>query len=185
VIRWRLQPTFVALALLAGAAESFAAGEPEPEPAPRPMPLIVPAIVAYRWTFVEPVWTIEPLTVDVRAVDPATRRTRIDYDIVEFTTEHRRIGRVPEFECKYADFFVPNQCQVTWRIVYADVPIPVLRGDHMDVDVPDWRLRDARTTLDWPRLEWRRRELVVSLPATAVYASDAPVVPIPTRKEMP
>ena len=183
MMRWRLQRTSLAVVLVAGAARSLAAAEPEPPPPA--LPLLVPAIVEYRWTFVEPVWTIEPLTVDVRAIDPATRPTRIDYDIIEFTTERRRIGRVPEFECKYADFFVPNECRMTWRIVYADVPIPVVRRDHIDVDVPDWQLRDARTTLDWPRLEWQRRELVVSLPATAVYASDASVVPVPTRKEKP
>jgi len=183
-MRWHVKQVFFAGSLLVVA--SLAYGGPEPEPTPRPLPLIVPAIVQYRWTFVEPVWIVEPRNVDVRVVDPATRRKRIDYDTVEFTMEHRRIGRVPELDCKYPDFALPNGCRTTWRTVYADVPIAVVRRDHVDVDVPDWHWRDARTTLDVPRLEWQRRELVVSLPAAAaIYPDAAPAVPAPTVKEKP
>jgi hypothetical protein len=181
-MRWRVEHVFFAGALLAVASPAWAG--PEPAPEPMPLPLIVPAIIEYRWTFLEPVWTVEPRNVDVRVVDPATRSRRIDYDIVEITMEHRRIGQVPEFDCKYFDFALPNECRTTWRAVYADVPIPVVRRDHVDVDVPDWHWRDARTTLDVPRLEWKRRELVVSLPAAAaIYPDATPAVPAPTVKE--
>jgi hypothetical protein len=178
----QLQRILVAIASLAVASQAFATSEADPRP--QPLPLMVPAIVNYRWTFVEPVWTVESRNVDVRIVDPATRTRRIDYDTVEITFERRRVGRVPEFSCKYADFAWPNECRTTWRSVYADVPVPAVRRDHVDVDVPDWQWRDAHTIVDVPRLEWRRRELVVSVPATAIYENPPPAVP-PTAKEMP
>ena len=181
----QLQRILVAIASLVVVSPSVAG--PEPETAGRTLPLIEPAIVQYRWTFVEPVWTVEARSVDVRVVDPATRRKRIDYDAVEITIEHRRVGRVLEFSCKYADFAWPNECRTTWRTVYADVPVPLVRRDHVDVEVPDWQWRDARTIVDVPRLEWKRRELVVSVPAAAIYEDVPPAVPAPTPtvKEMP
>jgi len=93
------------------ASPSFA----DPGAARQALPLIEPAIVKYRWTFVEPVWTVRPRTIDVRIVDPATRVERIDYDTVEITFERKRVGRIPEFSCKYADFALPNECRTTWR----------------------------------------------------------------------
>jgi len=182
-VQWQLQRICVAIASLVVVSPSFAG--PEPEAARRTLPLIEPAIVQYRWTFVEPVWTVRSRSVDVRIVDPATRRKRIDYDTVEITFERKRIGRVPEFSCKYADFALPNECRTTWRTVYADVPVPIVRRDHVDVEVPDWQWRDARTIVDEPRLEWKQRELVVSVPAAAIYKEPPPVVPAPTIKEMP
>jgi hypothetical protein len=178
----QLQRIFVGLAVLVALHPAVAAAEPDAEP--RALPLIEPAIVHYRWTFVEPVWTIESRRVDVPIVDPATRSTRIDHDTVEITLERKRVGRVPEFSCKYPDFAWPNECRTTWRSVYADVPVPVVRRDHLDVEVPDWRVRDARTIVDVPRLEWKRRELIVSVPATVIYRDPPPVVPSPTVKEM-
>lgn len=182
-VHWRLQRICVAIASLVVVSPSVAG--PEHESAQETLPLIEPAIVQYRWTFVEPVWTVESRNVDVRIVDPATRIKRIDYDTVEITMEHKRVGRVPEFSCKYADFAFPNECRTTWRTVYADVPVPVARRDHVDVEIPDWQWRDARTIVDVPRLEWKRRELIVSLPAAAIYQDPLPVVPAPTVKEMP
>jgi hypothetical protein len=178
----QLQRIFVGLAVLVALYPAVAAAEPDAEP--RALPLIEPAIVHYRWTFVEPVWTIESRRVDVPIVDPATRSTRIDYNTVEITLERKRVGRVPEFSCKYPDFAWPNECRTTWRSVYADVPVPVVRRDHLDVEVPDWRVRGARTIVDVPRLEWKRRELIVSVPATVIYRDPPSVVPPPTVKEM-
>ena len=177
------QRRFVAIASLVVASSSLA--DSLPGATPQPLPSIQPAIVQYRWTFDEPIWTIEARPVDVRIIDPATRRRRIDYDSVEITMEHRRIGRIPEFSCKYADFALPNECRTTWRAVYADVPVPVVRREHVDLEVPDWQWRDARTIVDVPRLEWKRRELIVSVPATAVYRYPPPAAPAATVKEMP
>ncbi len=105
-------------------------------------------------TFVAPQWVVEPRNVDVRAVIASTSTKRIDYGTLEFPIEHRAIARIPEFRCKYADFGLPNECRTTWRTVYADVPVAVIRRDHVDIDVP--------------RLVWKEQQLVVSLPAVAV-----------------
>jgi hypothetical protein len=180
-VRWQLQRIYVAIASLVAVSPSLAG--PEPEAARGTLPLIEPTIVQYRWTFVEPVWIVPSRSVDVRIVDPATRRKRIDYDTVEITFERKRVGRVPEFSCKYADFAWPNECRTTWRTVYADVPVPIVRRDHVDVEVPG-RWRDARV-VDEPRLRWKRRELVVSMPATASYKDPLPVVPTPQAMTQP
>ena len=88
-------------------------------------------------------------------------------------SEHRAIARIPEFRCKYPDFGLPNECRTTWRTVYADVPVAVIRRDHVDIDVPQWQWRDAHTTVDVPRLVWKEQQLVVSLPAVAVRPDPA------------
>jgi len=135
----------------------------------RPLPYLEPAIVEYRWTFAAPEWVVEPRALDVRAIDPATRRKRIEFNTLEFPFERRAIGRYPEFTCKYADFGLPNECRTTWRTLYVDVPVPSNRHDHVDVDMPDWQWRDLHTTVDVPRLVWKEQHLVVSLPAIAVH----------------
>lgn len=134
----------------------------------RPLPYLEPAIVEYRWTFAAPQWVVEPRRIDVRAIDPATRRERVDFNTLEFPLERRAIGRYPEFSCKYSDLGLPNECRTTWHTVYVDVPVPSIRHDHLDVDVPDWQWRDAHTTVDVPTLVWKEQHLVVSLPAIAV-----------------
>jgi hypothetical protein len=182
-VRWPLQGIIVAIAWAVVVAPSFAG--PADDATLQTLPVIEPAIVQYRWTFVEPVWVVGSRRVDVRIIDPATRPRRIGYDMLEITMEHRRIGRVPEFSCKYADFALPNECHTTWRTVYADVPVPVVRRDYVEVDLPDWQWRDARTIVDMPRLEWQHRELVVSVPANAVYNTLPPIAPAATVKEMP
>ena len=156
----------IAALLLTTASDALASDQALP--ASRPLPYLEPAIVEYYWTFAAPEWVIEPHRIDVRAIDPATRRKRIDFNTLEFPFERRAIGRFPEFSCKYADFGLPNECRTTWRTVYVDVPVPSVRHDHADVDVPDWQWRDAHTTVDVPTLVWKKQHLVVSLPAIAV-----------------
>ena len=134
----------------------------------QPLPYLEPAIVEYRWTFAAPEWVIVPRRLEVRAIDPATRRKRIDFDTLEFPFDRRAVGRYPEFNCKYADFGLPNECRTTWRTIYVDVPVPSIRHDHVDVDVPDWRWRDVHTTVDVATLVWKEQHLIVSLPAIAI-----------------
>jgi hypothetical protein len=160
--------------LVAVVAIMAAAGAVAHPPVTQPLPLLAPAIVAYRWVFVAPHWVVAPASVDARLPVPSTRTKRIDYGVVEMTTERRRVGRIADFSCKYPDFALPNQCTTTWRNVYVDVPVPVVRRDHIDVDIPEWSVRNVRTTVDVPRLEWRREELIVSLPAIAVVAPQDP-----------
>jgi hypothetical protein len=52
--------------------------------------------------------------------------------------------------------------------VYADVPVPVMHRDTLDVDVPRWSWQDRQTPVDVPRLVWKAQMLVVSVPALAV-----------------
>ena len=166
-MRVRAQVGLIAALVLTTASHAFAADEALATA--RPLPYLEPAIVEYRWTFLAPQWVVVPRRIDVRAIDPATRRKRVDLATVEFPFERRAIGRYPEFNCKYADFGLPNECRTTWRTVYVDVPVPSVRHDHVDVDVPDWQWRDAHTTVDVPTLVWKQQYLVVSLPAIAVY----------------
>ena len=133
-----------------------------------------PAIVEYRWVFLVPEWVVEAGHADARVYAPAVRPRRIDYGVVELATSRRRIGRMADFSCKYSDFALPNACRTTWRDVYADVPVPVVRRDYIDLDVPQWSWQRWRATYDVPRLVWKRAELVVSLPAIAVRTAPDP-----------
>ena len=158
----------VAAILLAAANSGVAAGEGN---APARLATLQPTVVAYRWTFLVPEWVVDARTIDARIQAPRWTTRRIAYGSLEFTTERRRIGRMPEFDCKYADFALPNACRTTWRDVYVDVYVPVVRRDSFDVDVPQWSAQDIRTTVDVPRLVWKTQTLVVSLPASAVSLS--------------
>ena len=124
--------------------------------------------VEYRWDVLTPHLALATRDVGARVLTPSFVSRRFDYNAVEWTSEHRRLGRVAEFECKYSDLGLPNQCVTTWRDVYVDVPVPVVRRDHVDVDVPQWSRRDWHTVVDVPQLTWTRETLVVTLPAVAV-----------------
>ena len=165
---WRSLAT---AAVLIVASPGFAHADGAPEPAPERLPLLQPAIVEYRWTFVTPHWVVESRTVDTRAYSPALRARRVDYGVLDVEMKRRKVGSVAEFNCKYPDFALPNECRTTWRDVYVEVPIPVVRHDYVDIDVLEWSWRDWRATVDVPRLVWKEETLVVSLPAVAVPAA--------------
>jgi hypothetical protein len=137
-------------------------------PPPDRLSPIEPAIVEYRWVFLVPHWVVETRTYASHVHAPTFEPRRVDYPSLEFTTEHRKIGRVPEFSCKYADFWLPNACTTVWRDLYVDVPVPVVRRESIDVDVLTVSEATLRTSVDVPRLVWKEESLVVSLPALAV-----------------
>ena len=137
------------------------------EPPPRFVPLAT-TTVEYRWDVLTPHLALAPREVGARVHAPSYVSRRVDYDTVEWTSEHRLLGRVADFECKYSDIGLPNRCVTTWRDVYVDVPVPVLRRDHIDVDVLQWSERDWRTVVEVPELTWTHETLVVTLPAVAV-----------------
>ena len=132
---------------------------------PARLPLWQTTIVEYRWTFLTPVWIVEPRTYRARVTAPSFRTATIDVPSVEWTSERRKVARVAEFSCKYGDLLLPNACTTTWRDVWIDVPVPVVRRDSIDIDVMQWTPTEWRTTVDVPRLVWREETLVVSLPA--------------------
>jgi hypothetical protein len=142
------------------------------EPPPRFAPLVT-TTVNYRWEVPTPHLSAEPRDVGARVLAPSFVSRRIDYDAVEWTSERRLVGRVADFECKYSDLGLPNRCVTTWRDVYVDVPVPVVRRNHVDVDVLQWSQRDWRTVVDVPQLTWTRETLVVTLPALAVPRHDS------------
>lgn len=131
-------------------------------------------IVEYRWNVLTPHLTLVPYDIAARVYAPTMVPHRIDYDVLEWTSEHRRLGRVAEFHCKYSDFGLPNQCVTTWRDVYVDVPVPVMRRDYIELDVPRWSEHDWHAVADVPQITWTRETLVVSLPALAVPRSSGP-----------
>ena len=160
----------LAAATALAAASGSLAGPIREQPVPARLPLLEPAIVEYRWTFLAPEWVVEPRKVDTRVYAPTLRPSRIDYGMVDLKMERRRVARVADFSCKYSDFALPNECRTTWRDVYIDVAVPVVRRDYIDVDVPHWSWQDWRTTVELPRLVWKEETLVVSLPAVVVHA---------------
>ena len=153
-----------AIASLVLAGSSWAHGDAD-DALPSRLPLWRTTIVEYRWTFLAPVWIVEPRNYETRVVAPVLRPRTIDVPSFEWTSERRKVARVAEFDCKYADFLLPNACRTTWRDVYVDVPVPVVRRDRVDIDVPQWTPAEWQTTVDMPRLVWREETLVVSLPA--------------------
>ena len=134
-------------------------------PPSSPFAPLAPATVEYRWTFHVPEWSTDTELVDVYV--PGSRPQRLDYAMVDFTTEPRRIGAVPEFSCKYVDLWLPNQCTTRWRNVYVEVPVPVIRHDSMIIDVPRWPWEKKRVPVEVPRLAWKEATMIVSLPALA------------------
>ena len=162
-------------AVLAVASGMLAAQEStQAHATPERLPLITPAIVEYRWRLLAPQWSIEAREVAARVYAPTLRPRRVEYGMLDFTTERRRIGSVAEFSCKYPDAALPNECRTTWRDVYVEVPIPVMRRDYIDLDMPEWSWQDRSAIVDVPRLAWKEETLVVSLPALAVPAAPSP-----------
>ena len=137
------------------------------EPLPRFAPLAT-TTVEYRWDVLTPHLTLAPRDVGARVLAPSYVSRRFDYDTIEWTSDSRRVGRVADFECKYSDRGLPKRCVTTWRDLYVDVPVPVVRRDHVDVEVPQWSERDWHAVVEVPQLTWTRETLLVTLPAVAV-----------------
>ena len=167
------QVRLLTTALLAGGTLMLDASAVRAQPAgagelPQRLPLIETTIVEYRWVFLAPEWVVERQVVGAHVYAPAWKARQVDFPSLEFTSERRKVARVAQFECKYSDFWLPNACRTTWRDVYVDVPVPVIRHETFPVDVPQWTWQDTRTTVDVPRLVWKEKTLIVSLPAVAV-----------------
>jgi hypothetical protein len=133
---------------------------------------LVPTIVEYRWRLLAPHWSVDPRVLHAPA-SLEWRSRPVRYALPDFEFVRRKIGAVPVFECKYADFWLPNACTTHWQDVYVEVAVPVLQRETFDVDVPYWRQPGDAFVVDVPRLEWKEETLVVSLPALAVQDRDA------------
>jgi hypothetical protein len=163
---------FTVVGVMAMVAAHRAIGQETPQPElPAQLPAWQATIVDYRWTFLAPEWVVETRKLDATVYAPTLHRRHVDFGSIEWNFEHRKAGRVPEFSCKYSDLMLPNECRTRWRDVYVDVPVPVVRNDYIEIDVPLWSWGVWRATVDVPRLVWKEQTLVVSLPALAVVPS--------------
>ena len=126
----------------------------------------------YRWTFYVPVLTFERQPYFVRVLAPVTRVRRWTYDVPEFRTESRKIGRFPEFSCKYPDLGLPNECRTLWHNAYVDVLVAVIRHERAEMEVPEWHWEDKRIDVSIPHWIWVAQTLTIGLPA--VVHDDAP-----------
>jgi hypothetical protein len=156
------------VALLAGMAASRAQSPDDTGPPAQLDPFapatVYPGVREFRWDFNFPVLTLDQreIVVEVPEVVPVWKR--FNYQAVDMKTEHRKIGSIPEFRCKYPDFMLPNQCRTVWRDVYADLPVLVSRQQHVDVDVPRWRWVKESFPAVIPHWRWADRPLTVSVP---------------------
>jgi hypothetical protein len=147
------------LLLLAGAS-----ARAQYEPIPGPATDVYPGTRAYRWTFYVPVMTIERYDIVFTGPDVVVRSRRFEYETPGLKYEQRKLGQVPEFHCKYPDWWLPNECGVRWHDVYADFPQLTLRREHIDADVAERRVDEHRIRIEVPRWTWTPRTLTLVLP---------------------
>jgi hypothetical protein len=110
------------------------------------------------------VLTIEQREFVFRAPTGITHPQRWDYEGPAVRTERRKLGSYPEFSCKYVDWTVSNECRTVWRSIYADLPIIVMRPQHLVFDVPDWRWKTQLLPIALVRCTWKEERWTVSLP---------------------
>jgi hypothetical protein len=142
-------------------AGTQASSAPAPFP---PMAVVYPGTREFHWTVRVPVLTIEQREFVFRAPTGITHPQRWDYEGPAVRTERRKLGSYPEFSCKYVDWTVSNECRTVWRSIYADLPIIVMRPQHLVFDVPDWRWKTQLLPIALVRCTWKEERWTVSLP---------------------
>ena len=128
----------------------------------------------YRWTFYVPVLTLERHEIFVQAPATTVRSRRWDYEVPGLRGERFKLGQVAEFDCKYMDWRLPNECRTVWHDVYADLPVLTMQKRHVDYDVAEWAWQERRIRFDVPHWTWTEQTLIVGVPAF-----DAEEVPQP------
>ena len=118
----------------------------------------------FQWTIRVPLLTIEQREFVFKAPTGITRPQRWDYEGPVVRTERRKIATYPEFSCKYIDWTVSNECRTVWRGVYADLPVVVVRPQHLVFDVPDWRWKTQLLPIGVVRWTWKEERWRVSVP---------------------
>ena len=143
--------------------------------APAPFPpatVVYPGTREFQWTIRVPVLTIEQREFVFRAPAGITRPQRWDYEGPAVRTERRKIASYPEVTCKYIDWTVSNECRTVWRAIYADLPIIVMRPQHLVLDVPDWRWKTQLLPIGVVRWTWKEERWTVSLPTIVTEPDD-------------
>lgn len=128
----------------------------------------------FHWTMRVPVLTIEQREFVFRAPAGIARPQRWDYERAAVGTERRKIATYPEFSCKYVDWTVSNECRTVWRGIYADLPVIVMRPQHLVFDVPDWRWKTQTLPISIPRWTLKEERWTVSVPAIVTDPADDP-----------
>ena len=150
----------IGVVLLSGAASVQAQYEPIPGPASD----VYGATREYRWTVYVPVLTFERREFVFTGPNMVVRSRRFDYDTPGLTMERRKLWQYPELQCKYPDWFLPNECGIVWRNAYGDFPQITTRREHIDADVVEWADAEYRVRVDVPRWTWTPREYRLLVP---------------------
>ena len=137
-----------------------------------PAPTVYPGTREFQWTIRVPLLTIEQREFVFKAPTGITRPARWDYEGPAVRTERRKIGTYPEFTCKYLDWTVSNECRTVWRGVYADLPVIVMRPQHLVFDVPDWRWKSQMFPIGVVRWTWKEERWTVSVPVIVTDPND-------------
>jgi hypothetical protein len=59
-----------------------------------------------------------------------------------------------------------------WRGVYADLPVIVIRPQHLGFDIPDWRWKTQLLPIGVVRWTWKEERWTVSLPVIVTDTTD-------------
>jgi hypothetical protein len=129
-----------------------------------PAPAVFPGTREFQWTIRVPLLTIEQREFVFKAPTGITRPQRWDYEGPVVRTERRKIATYPELSCKYIDWTVSNECRTVWRGVYADLPVVVMRPQHLVFDVPGWRWKTQLLPIGVVRWTWKEERWTVSVP---------------------
>jgi hypothetical protein len=150
----------IGVVLMLGAASARA----QYEPIPGPESDVYGATREYRWTVYVPVMTYERREFLFAGPNLIVRSRRFDYETPGLRMERRRVWQYPELQCKYPDWFLPNECGVVWHNAYADFPQITMRREHIDADVVEWADAEYSVRVDVPRWTWTPREYRLLVP---------------------
>jgi hypothetical protein len=154
---------FSALTWTAPAQGAGNEGSSDSVPFP-PAPAVFPGTREFQWTIRVPLLTIEQREFVFKAPTGITRPQRWDYEGPVVRTERRKIATYPELSCKHIDWTVSNECRTVWRGVYADLPVVVMRPQHLVFDVPGWRWKTQLLPIGVVRWTWKEERWTVSVP---------------------
>ena len=134
-----------------------------------PAPAVYSGTREFQWTIRVPLLTVEQREFVFKAPTGTTRPRRWDYEGPVVRTERRKLAAYPEISCKYLDWTVSNECRTVWRGIYADLPVVVVRPQHLVFDVPDWRWKTQLVPIGVVRWTWKEQRWTVSVP---VFVTD-------------
>ncbi len=164
---WLLAACGLPLALggsLAPAQTAPASDAPASVPAVGAPVTLYPGTREYVWTLYVPVLTTERLAVVVRVPKEHVIGRRWDYEYPGLKSQRFKLGQVAEFDCKYSDWGLPQECRTEWHNVYADLPVLAMLRDHLDYNESEWAWEEQTMHIDVPHWSWKASTLTVSVP---------------------